>query len=27
MVSLTLALVGLLLSEWLGKRLKLALGR
>jgi molybdate transport system permease protein len=27
MVSLTLALVGLLLSEWLGKRLNVALGR
>jgi molybdate transport system permease protein len=27
LVSLTLALVGLLLSEWLGKRLNLALGR
>ena len=27
LVSLTLALVGLLLSEWLGKRLKTALGR
>jgi molybdate transport system permease protein len=27
MVSLTLALIGLLLSEWLGKRLNLALGR
>ena len=27
MVSLTLALIGLLLSEWLGKRLNVALGR
>jgi molybdate transport system permease protein len=27
MVSLTLALVGLLLSEWIGKRLNVALGR
>jgi molybdate transport system permease protein len=27
MVSLTLALIGLLLSEWIGKRLNLALGR
>ena len=27
LVSLTLALVGLLLSEWIGKRLNAALGR
>jgi molybdate transport system permease protein len=27
LVSLTLALIGLLLSEWLGKRLNAALGR
>jgi molybdate transport system permease protein len=27
LVSLTLALIGLLLSEWIGKRLNAALGR
>jgi molybdate transport system permease protein len=27
LVSLTLAMIGLLLSEWLGKRLNMALGR